>query len=66
MEEKNTILNNYAASLIGMVTGFANTVTNLNDNVSENTATIKTLNILLDSVRSQVVIIQAELDSYGV
>ena len=65
METKNTIINNYTMSLMTMVNSFNGTETMLNDNADENASTIKTLNVILESIRSQVVLIQGALDSYG-
>lgn len=64
METKNTILSNCAKSLAGMIANFNDTVSTLGDNVDENTAIIATLNVLLESVRSQTVLTQQELDKY--
>lgn len=64
METKNVILSNYATALSNMAVNFAGTVNSLGNNADENAATIKTLNILLESVRSELVIIQGALDSY--
>lgn len=64
METKNIIINNYAMALGNLVSNLAGTAGLLNDNPDENTATIKTLNVILESVRSQTVLIQGALDSY--
>ena len=65
MDTKNTIIQNYANSLVDAASAVAGKTTYLNDNVDENIATIKTINILLESVRSQTVILQQEIDKYN-
>lgn len=64
MNTKNIIINNYASALTALVSNFAGTASTLNDNVDENMAIIKTLNVILESVRSQTVLVQSALDGY--
>lgn len=64
METKNTIINNYAASLMGMVGSVNEATSRLNDNVDESKAIIATINVLLESVRSQTVLLQNAIDKY--
>ena len=64
METNNTIIQNYANSLVDAATYTANKTSALGDNPEENMATIKTLNVLLDSVRSQTVLLQQAIDNY--
>lgn len=64
MGTKNIIINNFAGSLTNMSSAVMNTASMLNDNMDENTATIATINVLLDSVRSQTVLLQNALDNY--
>lgn len=65
METKNIIIQNYARSLVDATTTIANNASKLTDNMEESTATIKTLNVLVESLRSQTVIFQGELDNYN-
>ncbi len=65
METKNVILANYARSISDASNTISLTVSTLNDNADENAAIIKTLNVLVESLRSQTVLIQQALDSYN-
>ena len=65
METKNTILMNYARSIMEASTGIANTAATLNSNDEENNAIIKTMNVLVESLRSQTIIIQQAIDEYN-
>ena len=64
METKNTIISNHAFALSSIVNNFMGTVGMLNDNPDENAATIATLNVILESVRSETVLLQGALDNY--
>ena len=64
METKNIILNNYSIALNNITNNYINVVSTLNDNADENAATIKTLNVIIESLRSQTVLIQQEIDKY--
>lgn len=65
METKNIILSNYATALVNLAANFSGTVNTMGDNMEQNIATVKTLNILLESVRAQTTIIQNALDTYS-
>jgi len=65
METKNIILANYSTALTNIVGNFAININALNDNPDENSATVKTANVLLESIRSQIVLIQQALDGYN-
>ena len=64
METKNIIIFNYANSLVDATSGVAGKSAMLGDNPDENVATIKTINVLLESVRSQTVLLQQAIDGY--
>lgn len=64
METKNIILANYSRSIMD-VSGNLNTIISMmNDNAEENNATIRTVNVLLETMRSLTVIIQNAVDEY--
>lgn len=65
METKNLIICNYANTLSVTVHTLIDTSNTLHDNMDENQATLKTLNVLLESIRSQTVNIQTAIDTYG-
>ena len=65
METKNIIIANYGVALSNIVGNLNIAINGLNDNPDENVATIKTINVLLESVRSQTVLLQQAVDSYG-
>ena len=64
METKNIIIQNYARSIVDAAISISNTAGTFNDNVDENTAIVRTLNVLIESLRSQTVIIQSAIDTY--
>lgn len=64
METKNTIIQNFAVSLVNAASVTQEKTMLLNDNPDENAATIKTLNVLIESVRSQTVLLQQAIDAY--
>jgi hypothetical protein len=64
METKNIIIQNYAQNIIDASNSCAIVSRKLNDNEQENNATIKTLNVLIESIRSQIVLLQGEIDIY--
>lgn len=64
METKNVVICNYANTLSVTVHTLIDTANTLHDNMDENLATIKTLNVLLESIRSQTVNIQNAIDTY--
>ena len=65
METKNEIIRNYAGSLVDATNAVYSVAARLADNKDENDAYIKTLNVLLDSVRSQTVLVQQAIDAYN-
>ena len=65
MEDKNIIIANYSRSLVDAANSISNIAGTLNSNENENNATIKTLNVLIESLRSQTVLLQGEIDSYS-
>ena len=64
METKNKIIQNYAGSLMDATNAVLMSTNALADNKDENDAIIKTLNVLIESVRSQTVILQQAIDAY--
>lgn len=64
METNNVIILNYANSLVEAAASVSSKAGMLNDNPDENAAAIKTLNVLLESVRSQTVLLQQAIDGY--
>lgn len=64
METENIIIQNYANSLVDAAAAASNKAAILSDKADENAATIKTLNVLLESVRSQTVLLQQAIDTY--
>lgn len=66
METKNIILMNYGNALSNIIGNLNFAISGLNTNPDENAATIKTINVLIESVRSETVLIQNAIDEYGV
>lgn len=64
METKNEILVKYAGSLVDATNAIFNIVTTLGDDTDVNLATIRTINVLTESLRSQTVIFQNAVDEY--
>lgn len=64
METENIIIQNYAGSLVDASICVANKTAALGSSPDENAATIKTLNVLVESVRSQMVLLQQAIDAY--
>lgn len=66
METKNAIINNYISALTDTGEILAKNGNSLtSDNMDENTATLRTLNVLLETIRAQLVNIQNAIDTYG-
>lgn len=65
METKNVIIVNYADALVTATNDVTSCAAKLNDNIDENKAIIATLNVLLESVRSQTVLLQQAIDKYN-
>lgn len=66
METKNVILANYSRSIVDIAGNLNNTISTMNDNPDENIATIRTVNVLLETLRSMTVILQNAVDEYKV
>lgn len=66
METKNIIINNFSVAVLNAANSIVGVSGSLSDNAEENASTIKTLNVLVESLRSQTVLLQSELDNYGV
>ena len=64
METKNIIIANQAQSLIVATENIMSCISKFSDNADENAATIRTLNVLVESLRSQTVLMQGEIDNY--
>lgn len=64
MGEKNVVINDYVGSLLTMVGNLNNTLSKLVDNVDVNTGVIKTADIQITAINSQIVVLQSELDNY--
>lgn len=64
MEDKNAVIIGYASALTSAAGAIANSAYSLSESEAQNTAMIKTLNVLVESLRSQTVLIQQALDSY--
>lgn len=65
METKNIILADYSNTITVSCHTFTETVMTLGANEEENTAILRSLNVLLESIRSQVVNIQNVIDHYN-
>ena len=66
MNDKNIVINNYAGSLLTLVSNLGMSLSGLNDDKTTNTGIIKTADIFITAINSQLVILQSELDNYGV
>ena len=65
MNDKNIVINNYAGSLVTLVSNLSASLSGLNDDKTTNDGIIKTAYILITAINSQLVILQHELDNYG-
>ena len=65
MNEKNTVINNYVGSLVTLISNLGAAVSGLGTETETNTGIIKTADILMTAINSQLVILQTELDNYG-
>lgn len=65
MNIKNSIIQRYATSIVEAANYINNSAFSFTDSSDENTAIIKTLNVLIDSLRSQTVLLQNEIDNYS-
>lgn len=64
MDEKNVVINGYVGSILTMVGNLNNILSGLNDNVDINKGIIKTADIQITAINSQIFILQNELDNY--
>lgn len=64
METKNMNIRNHINALAEMISLLSISCSALNDKEDENRETIKTLNVILNSIRSETVLIQAAVDEY--
>ena len=65
METKNTIIRNFASAINTVSCDLLSTACMLNESIEESKSTIATLNVIIESMRSQVVLLQQALDSYN-
>ena len=65
MNEKNTVINNYVGSLVTLISNLGAALSGLGTETETNTGIIKTADILMTAINSQLVILQTELDNYG-
>ena len=65
METKNAIIRNFSRSITAVAVDIETTAGTLDANEDVNKATIKTLNVLLENMRSSVVLLQQEIDKYS-
>lgn len=65
METKNTIIKNFAQTVGTVSCDLSSTAEMLNDNADESVAIIATLNVILESMRSHIVLLQQALDNYN-
>lgn len=65
MKTKNIIIQNYARFIVDASNAIAGTVLAMSENVDENIETIKTVNVLLESLRSEIVLMQNVVDHYN-
>lgn len=64
METENIIVQNFAKSLVDAAIMTSEKANSLTNNADENAAIIKTMNVLIESVRSQTVLLQQAIDTY--
>lgn len=65
MNEKNMIINNYTSALTAMISNLSSTLAMLGDSLDVNNAIIRTADIQITSINSQLVVLQNALDTYG-
>ena len=65
MKDKNIVINNYAGALVTLVSNLGSALAGLNEDKTTNDGIIKTADILITAINSQLVILQSELDKYG-
>lgn len=64
MNEKNIVISNYNSMLCSLTQNLNMCCSGLSQNESENAGIIKTANILITAINSQLTILQSELDAY--
>ena len=64
METNNAIINNYANAVSMTASDITLYAGSLRDNIDENKAVIATLNVIVESMRSHIVLLQQALDKY--
>lgn len=64
MDTKNTIIQNFAQCINVTANDIYNTTAMLKDNEEENAALVSSLNVWLETMRSNVVLLQQALDKY--
>lgn len=64
METKNTIIMNDVTCLLNIVNTLISTVQVLGDNPDENLGIIASADVILESVKTECVIIQRDFDNY--
>lgn len=64
MNEKNVVINNYVNSLYTMVNTLVNTLSTLGEIDEINTGVIKTADIEITAINSQIIVLQNALDTY--
>lgn len=65
MNDKNIVINNYAGSLLTLISNLGASLSGLNDDKTTNMGIIKIADIIITAINSQLVILQNELDNYG-
>lgn len=65
MNEKNIVINNYVGSLLTLISNLGVALSGLGTETETNTGIIKTADILMTAINSQLIILQSELDNYG-
>lgn len=64
-EKKNIVINNYVRSLVTLISNLDAVLSGLGTETETNTGIIKTTDILMNAINSQLIILQSELDTYG-
>lgn len=65
METKNAIIRNFSISISDTAGEIQVTADRLVDTEEVNAALVKTLNVLLEAMRSNIVLLQQEIDKYS-
>ena len=64
MKDKSTIVMNYMNNIVATVTNLMNALAVLGEDAAVNTGAIKSADVIITSLNSQLVILQNELDNY--